>query len=616
MRAGIDRRSHEATRVPLDLWVRLAHEDYEEPFDADAVDLSAGGLALKSDFLPEVGDRLRCRFDCPPEGGEIEVDGEVVWAHDAGERSGEFGLRFGRVDEVAEESLRRLVEHLGGSASGRPLARLHLDGVASPIDAEILDSDGGWMTVEQELPFLRIGMGVAVEGANAPPRGRLATVDLRIVDGTPRLVLGVELDAFRERADDSVDGDDADRELEDLLQVASDTTSEPEPVTNEETLQDYDPPDAVFADHARESVDARESAQLFALGIDEEDDAEESLTPDAEENFEADKLALLRAKLGPAWTKTKSASLAAYAKAKPAVAVLWTKVVALLRQIAEKGGPRTKAAWAKTTVVLSALFGSMAARIGSRKAKRRTTAAPPKRVADGPRRRRQKAEDAVETPKKKNRRILVLGALAFAAVAAIVAFFSSGDAEAPIAPAAAPPALVAPGEPLPAPLPASPPAPAVVAPAPVAPEAAIEEGAIEDVVGPTPEAPAIEAGQLGAPTYPTLAETAEAARGEVTEGETFGADAVTGGRTATIRMSQTVTTIRGQRQSDGFTVTVPGALALDRAGPLAAANPSVERAMILNRGDHAVLTVRFVAGRAPPYRVVARGHAIEVTIGR
>ena len=38
--------------------------------------------------------------------------------------------------------------------------------------------------------------------------------------------------------------------------------------------------------------------------------------------------------------------------------------------------------------------------------------------------------------------------------------------------------------------------------------------------------------------------------------------------------------------------------------------------MLLNRGDHCVLTVRFVSGRAPAYRVAIHGQAVEVTIGR
>jgi len=45
-------------------------------------------------------------------------------------------------------------------------------------------------------------------------------------------------------------------------------------------------------------------------------------------------------------------------------------------------------------------------------------------------------------------------------------------------------------------------------------------------------------------------------------------------------------------------------------------HPDVEHASILNRGDFSELTVRFVAGRQPRYRVEARGPAVEVTIAR
>ena len=63
-------------------------------------------------------------------------------------------------------------------------------------------------------------------------------------------------------------------------------------------------------------------------------------------------------------------------------------------------------------------------------------------------------------------------------------------------------------------------------------------------------------------------------------------------------------------------VTIPNSLSLDRAGPIASNHPLVERAMILNRGDHAELTITFVEGRRPAYRVVARNSAIELVIGR
>jgi hypothetical protein len=81
-------------------------------------------------------------------------------------------------------------------------------------------------------------------------------------------------------------------------------------------------------------------------------------------------------------------------------------------------------------------------------------------------------------------------------------------------------------------------------------------------------------------------------------------------------MSNPVTELEGITETDGFSVTIPGSLSLSRAGPIATAHPDVEHASILNRGDFSELTLRFVAGRHPAYRVEARGSAVEITIAR
>lgn len=99
-------------------------------------------------------------------------------------------------------------------------------------------------------------------------------------------------------------------------------------------------------------------------------------------------------------------------------------------------------------------------------------------------------------------------------------------------------------------------------------------------------------------------------------GLSFGADAVPGGETHVLRMSKDVTEMEGIIEDDGFSVTIPESLSLSRAGPIAAAHSGVEHASILNRGDFSELTVRFVPGRKPPYRVEARGSTIEITLGR
>jgi hypothetical protein len=103
---------------------------------------------------------------------------------------------------------------------------------------------------------------------------------------------------------------------------------------------------------------------------------------------------------------------------------------------------------------------------------------------------------------------------------------------------------------------------------------------------------------------------------ETVRGTSFGADAVPRGEKYVLRMSNPVVEMDGIVEEDGFSVTIPGSLSLSRAGPIAAVHPDVEHASILNRGDFSELTVRFVAGRQPRYRVEARGPAVEVTIAR
>jgi hypothetical protein len=88
------------------------------------------------------------------------------------------------------------------------------------------------------------------------------------------------------------------------------------------------------------------------------------------------------------------------------------------------------------------------------------------------------------------------------------------------------------------------------------------------------------------------------------------------GEVHVLRMSNPVTVMDGIVEEGGFSVTIPGSLSLSRAGPIAASHPDVEHASILNRGDFSELTVRFVPGRQPAYRVEARGPAIQITIAR
>jgi hypothetical protein len=314
------------------------------------------------------------------------------------------------------------------------------------------------------------------------------------------------------------------------------------------------------------------------------------------------------------FAKAREGASVLSATVKPALASLWAKLALACARLVAKGGPRAKGAWKKARAAASVLSARIATRIVRGKAKRRTTAAPPAHVAPAPRVRRQR-EQREAPAQRSSKGIVLVSALAFAGAGAAVYAFTIDAAPSP-APAIVAPTAAAPVQPAPTPEPAAP-APAAAPP--------IEPATLDSAAAAAPEPVADSApqpGLLGEPTFPTLPDarrataTPEPASAAPTEGTTFGSDHVPNASSLTIPMSQPVTVLRGERQPDGFTVTIPGALALAGARGIAASNPNVDQSRILNRGDHAVLTVRFVPGRNPPYRVAARGAAIEISIGR
>jgi hypothetical protein len=94
----------------------------------------------------------------------------------------------------------------------------------------------------------------------------------------------------------------------------------------------------------------------------------------------------------------------------------------------------------------------------------------------------------------------------------------------------------------------------------------------------------------------------------------FGAATAPRGRRFALRMSNKIQNLSGSDDAGGFTVNIAGCLALDRAGPIASAHGAVERSMVINRGDHAELTIRFDQNKHPAYQVTAEGSTLYVTI--
>ena len=160
--ADADRRDPNAPRRPFLGTVDLSAVDHRERFQADAIDLSAGGMSLRAQLLPAVGERLAFQFALD-DGRPIDTTGEVVWARGRGDAgAGSFGVRFldlsadvraapGRATQ-GDDVMRAAVE-LGGTITGEhgvgSLKAAHLGAQLGPDVMELnrrikdaLDPDG------------------------------------------------------------------------------------------------------------------------------------------------------------------------------------------------------------------------------------------------------------------------------------------------------------------------------------------------------------------------------------------------------------------------------------------------------------------------------------------
>jgi hypothetical protein len=180
--------------------IKLHPEGFHQEFEADGINVGAGGISMRASVLPQVGSTLRCQLDNPSGGDAIEMIGRVVWAHESGEHAGEFGIRFTHLSSDDQVRIEALIQRWGRASAQAPTVCLQLDGVESRIVAELKSENDESFTVEQPLPFLAIGSGMSNETTGR--RGHLEAVELRMDEHhTPRLVLSIgyeDLGASRE----------------------------------------------------------------------------------------------------------------------------------------------------------------------------------------------------------------------------------------------------------------------------------------------------------------------------------------------------------------------------------------------------------------------------------
>ncbi|MEM7434899.1 MAG: PilZ domain-containing protein [Myxococcota bacterium] len=504
-------------RVPLDeVLIRLYPEGFiDESFEADGINVGPGGLSMRASMLPEVGSTLRCQLESPGSEVPIEMIGQVVWAHDSGPQLGEFGIRFTRLSDGDQSRIEALIQRWGRTTATAPTVRLQLDGVESPIMAELQSETDQVLRVEQTLPFLAIGSGVENEATGR--RGHLETVELMFDEEVPKLVLSIGY-----QTDPSVEAAAEDPELgRDTMPDDIERPARPNPRTSAPRL--HDTPTIV-------RYDAQEELSFDPSTSDRVRDYARAASDQVSSSVGNVKKAITQG-LVPSVTRATRRS-----------ATVASRFVEALRE----------------------------------------------RLEDKPRRKQVPRSEAarahLKNSKRSGRRYVLI-----TSIVALVALSGWGIYLWATSPG---PDLEAPTE---------------VAEAGEAPAVSSTDVVVPAATEPSPEAveQAAPVPDQGAPMPP-----------ERVQGLVFGADDVPGGESYVLRMSNPVAEMDGLVEDDGFSVMIPGSLSLSRAGPIATSHPDVEHAAIHNRGDFSELTLRFVAGRHPAYRVQARGPAIEITIAR
>ncbi len=504
-------------RVPLDeVLIKLHPEGFHQEFEADGINVGAGGLSMRASVLPEVGSMLRCQLDDPAGGEAIGMIGRVVWAHESGPHVGEFGIRFTHLSDRDQTHIEALIQRWGRATAKAPLVQLQLEGVGSPIVAEVHSETDDALRVEQSLPFLAIGASVLNESSGR--RGHLEAVELKMDESTPKLVMsiGYELDGASKGLA-AIDGD------RDTLPEVAPLQIHVRESGGEERI--HDTPRIVRYDREAEAA-GKES---------------------------------LRARLGAYATSASEWLSSGLGNARSAL------TDGLVPRISDN----VKELFALTGRFITALRAQL---------------------DDKPRRKQVPRSEAarahLKNTRRNGRRYLILAGMVCGIVAAgwgVYLWAAGTETETDV-------------------------------------EAnnGTDTGTEADTEADTEAETETRAEIATAKVTPSPAYVPQGAPlpPKTVRGTAFGADAVVGGEKYVLRMSNPVSELDGIIEADGFSITIPGSLSLSRAGPIAAAHPDVEHASILNRGDFSELTLRFVAGRHPAYRVEARGPAIEITVAR
>jgi hypothetical protein len=594
-----ERRAKGAGRVAIETLVEICGNEPGIPaFEAEALDVSARGMHLRTAYLPQEGAPLVCRFE--DRGREIVVEGLVAWRKES-EKGGDFGVSFTALDSRSVEALKTLLRTGDGDGaevsdrSDGSRVRLHIEGLGSPMKARVRGSSGTQkIQVGSSLEFLKVGRRLEVEDMEAGSR-RAALIDgvevlINPKTSVPQLVVALRYEGAGEDTPEPTTTDLSDRD---------------EPAPGLRLLGDKVTTDA----GGRDDLDPEPSGDQPEATDEDDDDLEAGVSA-------ATRTAR---KLGNA---AENAGVAARDASERAARWGASAIQGLGKAIGGKlAGMRKKAPQKRrsTAPAPEAPMSNEARRLRPQSGKSETLPAPtrkrpaPKHVAIG-------AAAAVL--------LGTVGAMALrggssesAKTPDTVTGAATGPvAAAPTAPAAVPIAPSLPGAPVTANVPLFGPTPlATLEPAPLGPpptgDAASEE-ALELAAAKSATPPEAEDEEFMDAPSAKSADAGKKADGSAKKPEDvapFGNGRMHLPTISRLRLDGAGTELRGEADATGFTVLIPGRKLMEQGAALAKRDPRIARVRTTNTAGGAQVRMTFKDG-VPAYRVRLRRDFVELLI--
>jgi hypothetical protein len=577
-----ERRVYGVSRIKYEALVEVGGA-FGPSFEAQALDLSEGGMHLRTQYLPEMGQPLTCRFDLAA-GTSVLASGEVAWLD---EQNGEFGLRFTELDAEGMDALREICGPVAIPVDRASMAadepgqhdapeaatfadgtrvRLHIEGLGSPMRARVRNGGEDEIVACSDLAFLQLGRPVELEHAELGDRRMASIADVEVElpeDGmVPQLVVRLRYAGQRLPAGDAAD-------------VAPPARQ----------------PSASAGPSARSASPANIPARAPLEPLGKEKAAIASASNEA-----ATKLHAAAGAVGATFAKAGPAIVSSFLQAKNAVARM--------------RGQKVDADGGQTPMRVTSPAPGGGLHTSGRKVVRGDDTHGDEDWNDGPGGHFSASSSAIAALAPHKTKLMAGGVLGLAGVLLLVALHKPA-AQAPLA-AIDPTAAAATS------------AEATTAPAPVAgatgttatdPGALAANGTSGATLAPTapPVAPAFNPPNTLSDDYgaDTTGETPAPVKKRAVE--PFGNGPVAHGNVLHIKMDGPIEKIEGAATPNGFTVVIPGRKSVDAAGPLAQRDERLASIKMTNEADSAELNVAFRDG-VPNYQVRAHGSTLDIAL--